>query len=689
MASEMTRRDGTVDFSAGVNSVAVRTLATGNNPGGLKRNESAWLVNATCRDGGISPRWGWKRVGKIADADGLFQGKFVYQPVDGSDPYELWSVSGNILRVDLDTGNVINLSSNFGLTNNPTSPFAYFVQANEFAVIQSGDNSTLPLFWDGATLRRSNGITGVVGGQPGADYTLNFTDWATIAPVGSTFNCPIQVAGPLLGDQGELGVLGTFEVTDATAATFQLRTIASNYVGQKIAPASIEPNYPFTVDPGDLPANINEIPAATVMEYYGGRIWYAIGTVVAAGDISGGDSGTLAYNYYDSVLRVTENPVALAGDGFPLPSQSGTIRAIRYGAAIDAALGQGRLFIFTQKQVYSLQVPVNRDDWIGADNNNQPLLAVVQLVNGSVNDRSVVAVNGDLYYQSLEPGIRSLIQSVRYFSQSGNRQISAAETRILQFNDRSLMRAASGIYFDNRLLQTSLPRETPQGIVHDALIPMDFIPVSTLKEDRPANWEGMYEGVPIFQMSTADFGGRERAFASVLTTDNTIELWEMSIGERMDYAEDSSEDSRRVTFVAETPAFTWADTIGELNLKKLVAGELWVDRLWGTVVFVIEYRPDGTTCWLPWHEWEECSAKNTAETVGLPDGYPVDLGDCYKATMVIPKPNPSRAKCNNCRPANMGYQFQIRLTIKGYCRVRGIWMHAEEVSKGLYVGITC
>ena len=86
MASDVTRRDGTVDFSGGVNSVAVRTLASGNNPGGLKRNESAWIINASVRDGGMYPRWGWKRVATIDSSGGLFQGKFTYQPFDNNDP---------------------------------------------------------------------------------------------------------------------------------------------------------------------------------------------------------------------------------------------------------------------------------------------------------------------------------------------------------------------------------------------------------------------------------------------------------------------------------------------------------------------------------------------------------------------------------------------------------------------------
>lgn len=676
--------DGTVDFSGGVDSVKTRTLASEANPNGLRRNQLAWMQNATVRDGGVTQRAGWVKIATvIASSDYRFQGKFTYQPTDGSDPYEIWSVTGRILRVNLSDGTLIDLSALFGLTNSATEPVAYFCQADQFLVIQSGDNSTLPLFWDGATLRRSNGLTGIVGGQPGANYTLNFTGWSTIAPVGNTFNCPITIAGPLLGNQGTLGVLGTFEVTNAAAATFQLRTIASNYIGGRLAPATIYPNYPFQVAPTPTPPNTNEIPAATAMAYYGGRLWYAIGRVVSAGDIIYGESGTLAYNFRDSILRVTENPLALEGDGFEVASQDGNVRAIKVGAAIDASLGQGRLFIFTRKAVYALQVPVSRDDWIAANSDNQPLMTVVQLNNGSVNDRGVVPVNGDLYYQSLEPSIRSLDQSTRFFSQPGNRSLSSNEQRILQLNNRALMYACSGIYFSNRLLQTALPREVPQGIVHDALVPLDFVPISSFDQNRTPNWEGHYEGLPIFQVSTVEVGGLERAYATVYGEDGSLQLWELTTNDRFDYSRVSS-DGHRVNWYLETPAYTWSQSIGETEFKKLIGAELWVDRLFGTVIFTMEYRPDGTSCWLPWITWQECSPKNTAETVGLPDGYPVDLNECYKATMILPKPQPDCAPCNNNRPANIGLQFQVKLSIKGFCRVRGIWLLAEPVPRGAY-----
>ncbi len=426
---------------------------------------------------------------------------------------------------------------------------------------------------------------------------------------------------------------------------------------------------------------VNEIPAATTMDYYMGRLWYAQDRQYSAGDIVNGPSGSAFYDFRDSVLNVTENPLVIGGDGFTIPSQDGaTIRALRHAAAIDAALGQGRLFIFTRSAVYALQVPVTRNDWIAANNNNQPLQTIVQLYNGAVSDRCVVPFNGDLYYQSLEPGIRSLLEAVRYFQQPGNKQISANEQRILQFNDRSVMQVSTGMQFQNRIWQSALPKSTPQGIVHQAVVPLDTIPLSYYGAQHTPNWEGMYEGLDIFQMWSADFGGLERAFGMVRNrNDGSLELWEFT-------QEKTENGDGRITWIIEFPAFTWGK---EFELKKLVGCEIWADRLAGEVVFQLQYRPDGAACWLPWHQWKKCSQRSSAEDCFTPAAYPLKpCLESYVSTMTMPLP-PAKCEVPSGRPSNQGYQFQPRLVIHGFCRIRGIMLHAEALGRKLYENITC
>lgn len=601
--------DGSLNFSGGVNSVKVTTVATENNPDGLRRNELAWLVNATVRDGGITQRWGWKKLGRVHDGSAVYRGGFMYEPTNAL-PYPILDIGGHLYRIDPDTAAATDLTALFPANVPQFNPagidYAFFAQGLEFLIAQAGDGLTKPFFWDGTTLRRSLGINPTTPGTPG----------------------------------------------------------------------------------------VSELPAAYAMDYYMNRLWYAQGRTYGAGDIAGGASGTLPFNFRNAILNVTENPLVLNGDNFSLPDNAqGNIRGIKHGAAIDVALGQGRLFIFTNKAVCALQVPVSRKDWIAAGNaptgNNptgiqtdMPLQTIVQLVNGAVNDRSIVAVNGDLYYQSLEPAIRSLVQSVRYFLKPGNRSISANEQRVLQFNDRALLRFATGIEFDNRLLQSALPRQTPQGVVHDALIPRDFVPSnSESDQERMPTWEGVYEGAPIFQLLKGDFGGRERAFAIVRNeSDGGIDLWELTIGERFE------KDDQRLQTVIEFPAYVGRS---EFQYKKLIGGELWIDRIFGDVEFTMQFRPDGVTCWEPWHQWKRCAPRSLAETCDNPIAYPTGkLGDTYLQTATLPMP-PQNCIAASGRPANQGYQFQCRLIFKGPARIRGLLLFLADMPKPTYHNLEC
>jgi len=595
--------DGSVDFSGGVDSQAVTTIQSSKNPNGLQRNQLSWLDNATLRDGGITCRSGFTQLATISDRNGHFQGKFMYSPI-GSNPYEVFSISGHILIYNIDSGQLFDLTVAFSANVpqfNPSGDFqAHFVQGEQYLLIQAGDDTTLPFIWDGSTLRRSKGITNTL-----------------------------------------------------------------------VAPGT----------PG-----VNEIPAAGPMDYFMGRIWYAQGRQVSAGDIVRGTSGTLANQFKDSILNVTENPMVLGGDGFTISSSDGNIiRGIRHSANIDAALGQGRLFVGTSKAIYALNVPVTRTDWIAANNNTQPLMTIVQLANGWVNDRSITPVNGDLFFQSLEPGIRSLMQAMRYFSMWGNIQISANETRILQFNNRELLRYSSGVYYDNRMLQTSLPERTDQGVVSHALIPMDFTPISSFNKERQPNWEGMYEGLDFFQLNTGDFGGRERCFATTRSKlDSSIQLWEYIAGTKFDNGSVNGE--ARITWSIEFPAFTWGD---ENLLKRLLGAELWIDRLTGVVQFSLQYRPDGQACWIDWHTWKKCSTKNTEENVYTPAAYPTNSClESYFATMTMPKP-PQNMCTATGRPSDIAYQFQPRLLVTGFCRLRGLYLHATSYGRKLYQNLTC
>ena len=159
--------DGSFDWSGGVDSSVVTTLASELNPKGLGRNLLSWLNNATVRGGCITQRPGFQPLLKLI-ASGKWQGGYLYQP-DSANPYLVCQISGVLYSALLEPPYTItDLTQGNPLLLNPfAAEMAFFCQGENFLVIQAGDyyfyqndaDRTLPLFWDGFTLRRSIGIT--------------------------------------------------------------------------------------------------------------------------------------------------------------------------------------------------------------------------------------------------------------------------------------------------------------------------------------------------------------------------------------------------------------------------------------------------------------------------------------------------------------------------------------------------
>lgn len=810
MPSESTSRitTGQFDWSGGVDSNKPATIASPSNPQGLRPNQLQWAVNATMRGGGIQQRYGWTRRAVFPTGIGKFQVAEMYQPIGNVFPYIMTQIGGHVYRVRVDTNDTVqDLSASFDLYNPPDIDRAYMVQGERFMVIQAGDYFTLPMFWDGEKLFRSNGnsppqLAGatftvpnigeptlvtlpappatpiptnqefIIGGyryrqvDPDQRYSIQnsgtslVTNWDS-PEITITVPAGYQLINSHSGSR-KLTFLIDKEITFGAAAfngSFWFHTVAFPpftqnvflvednitptasgsvdvqvfndlplYEGQPFITAAeflagtpqagsgmsglsflsffaLGGGVQFLADPLAVPAanelwliNIDDpragtavtidgsafsqLPAGGPMDYYQGRIWIANGRNYMAGDIVRGPNGTGPYDFTDSILNVTENAYLVGGGVFTVPDNSGEIRALKHTAQIDTATGDGLLFVFTRESIYSVNVPITRADWILLE---EPIQRLVQFKYGTSSDWSVVPVNGDLFFQSVD-GIRSLTEAIRYFGQWGNVPISSEEALAINASNRGLLLFGSGVLFDNRLIQTCLPEQTDIGVIHKGLIPLDFDLISTLQEKLPPAWEGMLEGLDVLQIVQGDFGGRERAFAIVRSAlTEGIEVWELTINEFNDF---NSFGESRVSWLIETPSFTWNDPF---QLKQLETIELWIDRLNGTVEFQVWYRPSAHPCWQFWHAWTECSARSPCELLLPPPAcdYPPQVyKQQYRVPMVLPTPEPI---CNTTlgRPLNLDYGFQIRILIKGFCRVRGLLVHALPKVKSNFEGIRC
>jgi hypothetical protein len=119
-----------------------------------------------------------------------------------------------------------------------------------------------------------------------------------------------------------------------------------------------------------------------------------------------------------------------------------------------------------------------------------------------------------------------------------------------------------------------------------------------------------------------------------------------------------------------------------------MGGELWVDRVKGTVEMNVLYRPDADACWHEWFPTSFCSVRNCAEDVNTPVCYPIgpNYRDGYRFPIGFPTP-PAAANAFSRRPTNFGFQFQVRIEIKGYCRIRGLILYAQLRDMALYENV--
>ena len=664
------------------------------------------------RGGGILQRTGWQPWLRLLDS-GRWQGGFIYEP-DSANPYLVCSVDGHIYQVLLEAPYTItDLSVQFNLFNPSDAEQAFFCQGENILVIQAGDYGKPlpppppvpppPSLYNGTVLLGSDTFPSMIGRSTVAG------DYGNVVGLQSFTVSAVNVAIPV-------------QYKSSSRVASQISIVFTNYYTPPAAfvfaftpdPAEVPPATPAnqtntlplfwngttlrrsiginTIVPSMTPG-VNEIPAAEEMWYHADRLWYAQARKVSAGDIVGGPSGTAANHFRDSIISVTENPLCVGGDGFSIPTNAGNIRALREENNLNESVANSRLLIWTRKMVFALSIPVTRNDWINANSSNQPLMVPVQRVNGTTSGRSVVAANGDWFYQSPEPGVRSLITAVRQYNQWGNTPISQNEQRVMQVNDRSLMRFSGGIVFDNRMLQLFLPRMASDGVnvVHQAITPLDFDIVSNLNtQDQASNmiapvWEGAHDGLPFLQLFEGDFGGLHRAFALVISEDDgSINVWELTQGDRRENGDN------RVTWGAEFPAFTWSTAGLEFALKQLKGGELWVDKVYGKVDIDVYYREDADPCWRRWFHTDTCAARDCLDQDPI-CVYPYSTPpyrEGYKFNIPFPEP-PSACDSMGVRPTTIGYQFQVKIILKGWCRIRGLILYAMPHTEPQYHGLTC
>jgi len=392
---------------------------------------------------------------------------------------------------------------------------------------------------------------------------------------------------------------------------------------------------------------IPQLPPGRVGAYGWGRnaICLVDGKSYVMSDIVGSSSGSIAYNFRDSILNVSENNYLAGGGVFRVPSAGQQISAMAFPATLDSSLGQGPLQVLTQDTVFSCNAPVQRAEWQDLTN---PIQTQSLVGGGSLGD--AIAINGDLWFRS-DDGIRSLKLARQDFQVSySNTPQSVEMNRVLIDDNRNLLNFWHGVVFDNRALMPATPTQSDGGVYHSQIVVLNLDPNSSLRDKQPPVYDGAWDGLNVLKIVAGTFAGIRRTFAITYNTDEAkIELVEILTtrdGNNFD------NDNTRIQWSFESPAIFYQPDTRNRELLKLADGEIFVRDLVGDVQFKVEFRPDYLDTWTTWHEWSVTDSPNFQPRMGL--GTPPNTGDSATA-----------------RPNKVGYHFQLRITVLGHCTFMG------------------
>lgn len=507
--------------------------------------------------------------------------------------------------------------------------------------------------------------TGVPAGQPVtiSGDTITFAVVGTVATsnvpepaTGSSFTYNLNAAYTglvndyvLVQDQGGRrfqAIINSFATNNTTA--YNLTVLDMTLGG---APAGKT----FNIG-ASLVISGQELPAGRMGIYAASRNWVCLtdGISFVASDQVGDSSGTVTYNFRDAVLEMTQNNFLLGGGVFRVPTSGEQIRAIALVPTLDAALGNGPIAVLTPNTVFSCQSPVDRTTWQDITN---PILSVSMIDAGAEGQDSTLCANSDLLFRSVS-GSRSLILARRDFNTWGNVPISREIDPVLADDDKSLLSYGSAIVFDNRKLETANPIASSLGVYHTKITALNFDPLSSLAGKAPSVYDGIWQDLNVLKLIKGRFAGVERTFAFCLSTDlSTVELWEI-----LPSADAATQDSDGpVTVEFECPVIYREPDLRTRRFKRLINGEIFVDKLVGKVDFQVFYRPDDYPSWIPWHSWIEEAKLDDPES-SKPQFRPrMGLGE------------PSGTPCDNItnRPFREGYYFQVRVVMTGHCQFKG------------------
>lgn len=306
-----------------------------------------------------------------------------------------------------------------------------------------------------------------------------------------------------------------------------------------------------------------EVPVGTIMAYGMGRIVVIVNKRdVAFGDIYGSHD---LPDPADSLPFFTERNFLSEGFDAAIPFQQGVATGMVFFPQLDTSTGNGQLLVFAERGAASFHLELPREEW---KTSQFQILAL--LTTGMRGHRSIAVVNEDLWFRS-DDGERSFRQARSESTGWAHIPLSTNVKQYLDVDTGRLLKFASAIYFDNRVLITTSPYWNQGRPFHKGLVVADFDVISSFGERPLPAWDGHWTApFRISQVFTGTFNGITRAFAFGLDKNNNNQLYELSVGDKNDW------DRQQIEWSLTTRAFDFKGQSTPFTESELYDADLWL-----------------------------------------------------------------------------------------------------------------
>lgn len=314
-----------------------------------------------------------------------------------------------------------------------------------------------------------------------------------------------------------------------------------------------------------------EVPIGTIMAYGMGRLVVIVNDKdVAFGDLLGSHD---LPDPADSLIRFTERNFLSEGFDAAIPFWQGTPTGMKFFPQLDTSTGNGQLMVFAERGATSFFLSLPREEW-----KTSAFQVLSLLTTGLRGHRSISVVNEDLWFRS-DDGIRSFRQARS--DPQGYAHIPLS-TNVKQYLDNDadwLLKYASSIYFDNRVIVTTSPLWNNGRLFHWGMVVVDFDILSSFGVAAKPAWEGqwtMSSFVFPIQLLTGIFDGLTRAFLFAIDNTNKNQLFEFTKTDKDDW------DNQRIEWQLVTRMFDFQKLSQQSTAfteNEIYDGDVWLKEI--------------------------------------------------------------------------------------------------------------